>query len=310
MNKKGDYKYGLLFSLIMGLLVIGLSFYFIFNELFTGDEIDYEVCRQSIIARSILPDVTISELVKIGSFKDSYPLKCKTQIVEVGKRDVEDIKKIEKIIADEIVKCWALFDKGDANAFPPAGIGEFYSTVKTTCVSCSRIHFTEDARKHLEENPEIEINIRSALDNKMEQGFSYYNYLMSSGKQFSAFDLASTSEFDLEALDFLVDDEKQEPVVFKNRLTGATEDGHGLFFDVEASKISLSEKFYFDRGDLLINYGVITSSNDGNIGGYIPYLFYFQTGDAEGFKEVQKELIDGSLFSNAKFCDQWEGIPV
>ncbi|NPE29611.1 hypothetical protein HNV12_16950 [Methanococcoides sp. SA1] len=311
MNKKGDYKYGLMFSLIMGLLVIGLSFYFIFNELFTEDELSYEVCRQSIIARSVLPDVTISKLVKAESFKDSYPLKCETRVVEIDKSDLEDMKKTEDIIAEEIVKCWALFDKGDASAFPPAGIGELYSTVKTTCVSCSRIHLTDEAEEYLKANPGVEINIRNALDGRMEEGFSYYNYLINSGEKFSAFDLATARPFDLETEDvFLVDDSDQKPVIFRNRLTGATEDGHGLFFDVEASQVYLPERFDFEKGDLLINYGIMTSSNKGKIGGHVPYLFYFQAGDSDAFQEVGKELIDGSLFSNAKFCDQWEGVPL
>jgi hypothetical protein len=48
MDKKGDYKWGIILSLIMVLLIIGMGMFFLFNEYFTGKGADWEKCRQSI----------------------------------------------------------------------------------------------------------------------------------------------------------------------------------------------------------------------------------------------------------------------
>ncbi len=302
MDKVGDYKYGLLFSLIMGLLVIGLSFYFIFNELFTQEDIDWQVCRQSIQARATLPDVDLEGFGSMTSFKDAYPLKCKTNVVEIDKGNVKDI---DKIIGETMVECWALFDKGDVSAFPD----KFFKS--STCVPCARIHLTNEAKDYLKEK-NIVVNIRNALDEPMTSEYSYYVYLRDAGKKFSAFDLAGSREWYFDPKGFSVASEEGDFVgaVFHNRLTGA-EDDYTISKDVNwgwIGGVSLPEFFDYEKGDLLISYGVATTSNI-NIGNYIPYLFYFQTGaDPNPFEEVSKKLINWPV-RDIDMCNEWEGVP-
>jgi hypothetical protein len=81
---------------------------------------------------------------------------------------------------------------------------------------------------------------------------------------------------------------------------------------VEISEVSLPKLFYLDKGDLLINYGIIVQSSDW----YTPYLFYFQVNQKPNpFEEVKNEFYSWSDItravdiSNSNFCESWEGIP-
>ena len=307
-NKKGDYKYGIILSLILGVMVLSLSLYFIFQELWSDDELDWEICRQSIQIRALLP-----EPGKFGfkvSFKDDYPLKCKTQIVNIEKSDVKNIKDAQKIIAETMARCWALYDKGDLNAFP----SDIYG-LSSICVPCARIHLTEDAKEYLKEKKRTGINIRNSLMNlKMTKDYSYYEYLNNSGKKFPAFNIASSRGFDLSGDNFDIDKSGKFPAIFKNKLTGGVEDGtfiKSVWNNVDISRVSLPMIFNLEDGDLLINYGVITSSKKGGAGDYLPYLFYFQTNqkNPNPFNEVNVRLVDGQFLKNVGFCEQWEGIP-
>ena len=321
-NKKGDYKYGIILSLILGVMVLSLSLYFIFQELWSEDELDWEICRQSIQIRALLPDAEIKGN-SVDSFKDSYPLKCKTNVVIIKKSDVKDIEDAQKIIAETMARCWALYDKGDSNAFP----AKFFKS--SVCVPCARIHLTEDAKEYLEEKKITGINIRESLMNlKMTKEYSYYEYLNNSGKKFSALNFGNGFPFDLGGDRF-----DSDVVVLKwktdlvNRINGEE-----FFAWVVSDGVSLPEKFELDKGDLLINYGTITISG-GEFGNYIPYLFYFQQGQTIPFpfEEVKEEFIfnlwkvpieglkslfylqdlEKNIFSESSvgLCEQWEGIP-
>ena len=200
MDKRGDYKYGIILSLILGLMVLSLSLYFIFNELWSGDDVDRQICRQTIQLRSLLPDFKKAGFT-IDSFKDEFPLNCRTNVVEIERKDViadEEgrMKKAEEKIAEAMAECWALYDSGDANAFP----SKFFKS--STCVPCARIHLTEDAKDELGDRG---INIRLALDLQMDKGYSYYNFLRDYGDKFSAFDFGNGVSFDLEGDEFGVE---------------------------------------------------------------------------------------------------------
>ena len=275
MNKKGDYKWGIMLSLILGLMVLSLSLYFIFNELWTGDEEARQICRQSIQLRNLLPESKYMGF-NLKSFKSEYPLKCKTHVVEIDESDVRDIERAEKIIAENIVECWALYDKGDASAFP----SDFYS-VASTCVPCARIHLTNEAKEYMNQNS-VEINIRDSLDLQMNKGFSYRTYLKNAGEKFPAFNPASAREFNLSGDNFKVDISDYKNAVLLNRLTGGTENRglekiKNVWSPLDVSRVDLPMMFDSSKGDLLIGYGIITSAEKSDIGDYIPYLFYFQT---------------------------------
>ncbi len=288
MNKKGDYKYGIILSLILGVMVLSLSLYFIFQELWSEDELDWEICRQSIQIRALAPEYT-EKWTKITpiSFKNEYPLKCKTIIIEVGKKDIKDI---DKIIGDTMARCWALFDKGNSIAFPSSWYGS-----TSACVSCARIHLTEDAKEELGKE---KINVRVSLDEMMTKEYSYWTYLNNSGKMFPAFNPESTGEFDFNGDVFKIKSEETKTI-------------WGWFGNTEISNVYLPKYFDINKGDLLINYGIVVSG-----GAYTPYLFYFQANQKPNpFDEVKKQFYSWSdvtriiEISDANFCEQWEGIP-
>lgn len=308
MNKKGDYKWSIILSLILGLLILGLSLFFIFNEFFTSEDTDFQVCRQSIQVRALLPEVKGGPLT-LHSFKEDFPLKCKTMVKTVEKEDIEKdgAKEAKRIIAETMAECWALYDKGDSNAFPS---DVFFLT--STCVPCARIHLTEDAKEYMRKN-NVEINIRNSLDERVDgKEYSYYNFLMNAGDKFSAFNFAASRPFNLSGDTFFIDEDDFISGTFTNKL-GGTERGFsidGILNEIDVNKVSLPEVFDIDAGDLLINYGIVTSPEGAAWGDYIPYLFYFQANqNPSSFEVVKNEFVDGALWHNVNFCESWEGIP-
>ncbi|MCK4649772.1 hypothetical protein KAT36_00930 [Candidatus Pacearchaeota archaeon] len=315
-NKKGDYKWGIMLSLILGLMVLSLSLYFIFHELWTEEDTERQICRQSIQLRSLLPDATIAGF-NVDSFKDEYPLKCRTHVVEISEREIRE-GEAGKIIAETMAECWALYDNGDASAFP----AKFFKS--STCVPCARIHLTVEAKKELGSK---KIDIRKALDLPMGKDYSYYLYLRDSGKKFSAFDFGNEVPFDLEGDGFYIGSDLTfwENVILKNKLNNGEFTARMRTLD-----ISLPRVFDATKGDLLINYGIVTIQDE-DFGDYIPYLFYFQTEQGNPFNEVSKDFIfnfwdllpkalsslwnvpekglDAFIKRDIGFCEEWEGIP-
>ena len=83
-----------------------------------------------------------------------------------------------------------------------------------------------------------------------------------------------------------------------------------IFSELKMSRVSLPEFFNPQSGDLLVSYGIINHAKMGAIGGYIPYLFYFQTGQKSNpFDVVNNNLFYNNFPQNVKFCGSWEGIP-
>ena len=305
-GKRGQYKYYIIINLILGLMVLALGLFFIFNEYFTGDA-DWEVCRQSILLRANSPELDVLGVNNLFSFVNSFPLKCKTNVIEIGKNDVDEIKDI---IGRTMAECWALYDNGDARAFPTPQFD-----YNTYCVPCARIHLTEEAKKKLGND---KVDIRNLLDGYMTKEYTYYTYLMSSGRKFTAFNIGSGFLMNLDANNFSIVGKGIKGsfmdglMPFKNKLTGAEK---RLF---PGKAINLPDKFNVDDGDLIINYGVITlpilisGSEESFFGHYIPYLFYFQSGqNPDPFGETDNIFfgIDSDLLKGQKFCEYWEGIP-
>jgi len=294
LNKKGDGKYYILISLILGLMVLGISLTWIFQEFFNEDDLNFEVCRQSILLRATLPEYELAGLTLL-SFKDEFPLKCKTSVVEIGEKD---LPSAEKIIAREMAECWALFDNGDSSAFPNPNLLDLIDikTSYSVCVPCSRIKLTSEAKQKMLDEKVI-INMDEALNNKMNKDYNYFSYLNNSGRKFSAFvggelefDRNGEEGFSLEEVDSFVD----HFASIESRLDGET------ISVIVPNKVILPELFDPNKGDLIISYGITSS-----ISGYVPYIFYFQTGqEPEPFSESQKDF----LWSTG-LCETWEGIP-
>jgi hypothetical protein len=294
MDKKGDYKYGIILYLILGLLVLSISIYFIFNEYFTEEDGDREVCWQSVQLRALMPEYEKMG-IKIAEFKSDFPLKCKTNVVEISKEDVEKIELAKKKIADAVVDCWALYGKGDYSVFP----SRFFDS--SVCVPCARVHLSEDAKKYMGEN-EININITDALDLRMTKDYTYYSYLENSGDRFSAFNVGAGMISSLGADKFMLDDAffgRNNLLIIINRLSGAERS------IVQDNELFLPGMIFAERGDLMINYGVALVGGSESFGEYVPYLFYFQSGQNPNPFEMTKH----NLFHGVKLCSSWEGIP-
>jgi hypothetical protein len=132
VDKKGSEKYYLLMSLILGLIILGISLWFIFYEYFSEEDINWETCRTSIYLRS-------GNLAHGAKYvQENFPFKCQTEVLEI---DYVDEERALKEIADSLASCYYLFGEGRLSLFGP---GWFSS--KKICFVCSRIHFSEDVK--------------------------------------------------------------------------------------------------------------------------------------------------------------------
>ncbi|MFA4960859.1 MAG: hypothetical protein WC548_04320 [Candidatus Pacearchaeota archaeon] len=168
MKKKGSEKYYILTSLILGILVLAISLYFIFNEYFNQDEIDWETCRQSVYLRSISPDFH-----KITDLKDAIPLKCKTQVIEI---DTAKPDEIYKKISDTIASGWYLFGEGKFDIVPRNILKS-----KNYCMVFARVHFTQKSIDNLDKNLGMETEVLKKILNPPNAdavtGMNYQPYL-------------------------------------------------------------------------------------------------------------------------------------
>ncbi|MBM3234493.1 hypothetical protein FJZ19_05380 [Candidatus Pacearchaeota archaeon] len=159
--KKGEgTHYGIIFALILGLIVIVISIYFLFYEYFSEEEISKEACRQSVILRASLPQKGLI------STKDLMPLRCKTEVININYKDV---KKAQKAFDNALLDCWWLVGNGDFKIFP----GEL-KEYKTNCIICSRIHINSNVRDYYTTN---KIDLRAAVLTKFKNGKNYWQYL-------------------------------------------------------------------------------------------------------------------------------------
>lgn len=134
-GKKGSEKYYIIISLILGIMILALALYFIFNEYFTQDTLDWEACRQSVILRSGGVENNLVKLVQ-----EEYPFKCKTEEVVINN---EDRNVVMKEIADTMVQCWYTFGEGEYKLYADNVGGSSYS-----CFVCARIVFGEKVKEN------------------------------------------------------------------------------------------------------------------------------------------------------------------
>lgn len=317
--KKGDMKWDIVIAMILGIIFLGLAMYMIYNEYFTSKDIDAEVCRQSVILRSNLPAVSLGDY-SLKSFREEYPLKCKNNVVEITKKDVERGLAGE-IIAKEIIECWSIFGNGDLDIFPSDVYNDgFWDSVNkiithpynSVCVTCSRISLSEEAKEYLVAKKEV-IDIRAGLQKQMSGNVAYYNYIRDVGSKFSPFDFAGGMQIDLEADSFYIGDDKNSDVNFMNKLSGESIGlkNHFLGFDAIMSSLHLPKEMKPELGDLLVVYGNYVTPKTDNFGSYIPFLIYFQRNQNPNPLDIldNEPLIDFPLYSDEGICSSWEGIP-
>ena len=159
-TKKGEISTAFIITvllLILGFIIV-LIFYFNLGGTKTLDD---TVCHNSVIFRATLPSMV----------KDYIPLQCKTTKIcvtygllkfgrgncaefegETGVTTIilrtKNINNVEKIYADEILKCWTMMGEGKVSLFTQyaavnMGLGDVYPS----CVVCDRIAFDKEAMK-------------------------------------------------------------------------------------------------------------------------------------------------------------------
>ena len=302
VSKRGSEKYYIIISLILGLMVLALGLFFIFNEYFTDDELDWQQCRQSIVLRAGLPEVEGGP-VTVVSFKDDFPLKCRTDVIDITGDDIENGDG-GKIIADALVQCWNLFGNGDYEVFPSSVYG-----MSTTCVPCARIHLTEGAKELLGEDGKIDIE--ETLRTKEFDGVSYLNYLNGVGNKFEPFNLAFSRPFNLSGDSFKIERAGFIPVFLADEFK--TKDGLSDKWG-RVGSVELPKYFYSNQSDLIVVIGAITTSKDSLVD-YVPYLFYYPISQQNKFSEEAGKTflrwgwtgIDPAAWEG--ICMNWEGVP-
>ncbi len=198
MIKKEDKKGSITAKQFVTVVLLLASFVIIFLVFFQIDwtgEIDRKVCHQSVILRATVPAVG----------QALVPLKCKTSkicvtsgliggkceddftnVKGITKAKVDEVKQVEKLIAQEIVGCWSMMGEGKVSLFSQYwaetyGIGGVYPT----CVICSRIAFDEKLDLSPEKLKEMNV-LRYMKEYKIPNGnVSYYEYLTKEGGKIS-----------------------------------------------------------------------------------------------------------------------------
>ncbi len=297
MNKKGDEKYYIIISLILGIMVLALSLFFIFQEYFTEDEIDWEMCRQSIILRNNAPEFAVGG-IDLKSTKDMVPLKCQTRVIEI---DTTDRDEAEKIIADTMASCWYLIGNGRFKIFPSEApwVGDGYSS---PCMVCARISYSPEVGEYYSNNP---IYIPSVLDEKIDGKTTYKQYF---------YNLEKSGDYDpfISLTNYGLDYSERR---YTNMLWGDTFN-YGITTE---GRFSFPRFFRPERGDLYILTVVPAVSrerdkDDGDIFS-TPYMFFvhedifnrvikIKSGEVSiGFGDFKQKISDLQL------CTSLETIP-
>ncbi len=283
-DKRGSEKYYIIISMILGIMILALSLYFIFNEYFTEESLDLEACRQSIILRNTIPDVEAK--AKTFQIKDKFPLKCKNEVINI---DYKDVSKAEKEIADQFVSSWYLLGNGRYYLYPSAtwSIGSY-------CFVSSRIHFSAEAKEYYIKNGKEDnrISIKRALMKKMDSGGSYFEYLKNSGGE-TAFGAGYFEyEWAEEGKGFEIDIEKKKHWALDPRADRA----YYIYPDyLEMNK----GDFYILISSLVFSKDIVRNN-----------LLFFQDLNGENFNQLsKKDAADFVGYLDAKTCDSFETIP-
>lgn len=143
MVGKGGVWRGYILALILGLIVISLSLWFLFFEYFTSEELDWQGCRQSIVLRANAPN--LEELAT--DMKGAFPLKCRTEVVTIDSGNAEEAYRK---IADAVARGWYMFGEGEFDFVHK----EVYNS-KSYCMAFARLHYTGEASDEFYENAGI-----------------------------------------------------------------------------------------------------------------------------------------------------------
>jgi hypothetical protein len=282
MNKKGAEKYYILISLILGILLIGITFSWIFSGyLFDEEAIELQKCKKSILARSTIPTGTINNFFEL---KEQFPLECKTRVIEINEQNTADA---EKIIADAIAACWALYDRGEAEIYSPNFI-RWAANAPTTCFTCARIHFnTNDVKT---------IKTKDMLKKTMSNGQSYMEYLTANKQNLY---LIQPDSFTTNHLDFDID--PNTPATYWKY--------YASLLTNSKSTIYPPYQIQTDKEDLHITLSTWAINKEEMIN----QVFFYQNAK-NNIKDLNEIEIQNKWFGGSKdimgACGHWDGINI
>lgn len=280
-NKKASEKYYILISIILGLVLIGIIFSWIFQEYLFGEgEMSLLKCKQSIATRNTIPNTQIfgMDFLKL---KEEFPLECKTQIIEINEENKE---QAGTIIAEAMASCWALYNRGEASIFPS---GHVFAKIRTACFTCARITFAPEIQNTLELlNIEGQESVtgedKSILQEKSSNGQIYWDYLTSNNQN----PFLKQRSF---AEDFNIIPEKH-------------------IWREDTSTIYYPRKIDPKKGDLHITVSSWVMSKDSTVN---TLLFYQKA--QESLRILSKTPIQNDWFKKEDIdgaCEAWDGINV
>lgn len=167
INKRADYKYWWIASLILGLIVLAIISVFLFREYFTQEDFDYETCRQSVILRNNMIIKNGGVLSNLASeLIPKYPFKCKTKVVEIDYKN--DVERVLKTLADEAASCYYLYGEDKYVLYT-----KNYLAAQRACFICSRIHFRSDV---VNDYTKLDLG-KYLLNEKFNGEETYFDYL-------------------------------------------------------------------------------------------------------------------------------------
>ena len=287
IGKRGSEKYYIIMALILGLIIISISIYFLFYEYFSEEDISMETCRQSIILRASMPQKDLA--LWTFSSKDWMPLKCKTEVVNINYKDV---KKARTAFNNALLDCWSLVGNGDFKIFPVKS-GEW--GFKSHCIVCSRIHIDEKVKQYYIDNP---IRFTDALNQKF-RGKTYWDYLQKGNPNAPAFFFLKGGA---EEFKVLKEGEKFDIKYFQKKETADSADsGLQATKTVQGPGFILPRGFVVSKGDLFI----VVSSPSSEDKSVTPYMFFLQ---AKDFDEITKTMAE-HLWIDVNPCDMIESVP-
>ncbi|MEM4325743.1 MAG: hypothetical protein QXU40_00370 [Candidatus Pacearchaeota archaeon] len=168
--------------LILGFVLILI----IYTSLNFENLSDEETCHTSVILRGSVPE-------------HFTPLRCRTKKIcittkkifgrgeclefknekNVIHEEVDDLEDVERIIANEVIRCWDMMGRGKLSLFPNSFGSRFGLTdIYSSCVICSRIAFDTESLK----KKEIDVSKRDVwkyirTHNIPTGNISYYDFL-------------------------------------------------------------------------------------------------------------------------------------
>jgi hypothetical protein len=289
IGNRGSEKYYIIISLILGVAVLGLSLYYIFNEYFTEEDLTWESCRQSIILRNMVPDVEVFS-TRTFQFKDKFPLKCRAQPLVI---DYEDTTRAEKEIAEQFIACWYLLGNGDFSIYPAATW-----SINSYCSICSRVSFDPSVYGYYIRDYEGEegkqdnrVSIRRALSRKMDgEDFSYWEYLQNSGQKKA---LGFFDHWAGEGEGFFVDNQKHKNWDIDPRVSYSVY----TFPD----KLEVGWKDFY----IMVSSVIFDTEKTQNT------LFFFQEGPKSSFNQLTTKVAINAAWgaTSWKTCDTFETLP-